>query len=51
MFEITEETRQAAIDEMAKIIYEYDHDANLNDEAFGKAFDKAVEIVMKQFGM
>jgi hypothetical protein len=47
MFKITEETRNAAIEEMREIL-------NLtmeDDEDLGKAFDAAVAIVKKQFGM
>jgi hypothetical protein len=47
MFQITEETRNAAIAEMREIL-------NLtmeDDEDIGKAFDAAVICVKRQFGM
>lgn len=47
MFEITDETRNTAIEAMREILL----DAELNDDALGKAFDTAVAIVKKQFGM
>lgn len=47
MFEITEETRNAAVEAMREILL----DAELNDETLGEAFDVAVEIVKKQFGL
>lgn len=47
MFEITEETKTAAVEAMREILL----DAELNDEALGNAFDAAVAIVKKQFGM
>ncbi len=54
MFEITEETRNAAIAEMAKIISVVDID-NLPEDALnevlGNAFDAAVICVKRQFGM
>jgi hypothetical protein len=48
MFKITEETRNAAIEEMRKILTS---DALLTDDKLGEAFDAAVDIVKKQFGM
>lgn len=47
MFEITEETRNEAIRNMYDILA----GRELTDENLGEAFDKAVEIVKKQFGM
>jgi hypothetical protein len=47
MFEITDETRNADIEAMREIIRQ-DH---LTDETIGEAFDAAVAIVKKQFGM
>lgn len=47
MFEISEETRNRAIDAMREILL----DSDLNDEDLGKAFDAAVDIVKKQFGL
>jgi hypothetical protein len=51
MFEITEETRKAAIEAMLAIIYDHDPDAQLDNQIAGEAFDAAVKIVMKQFGL
>jgi hypothetical protein len=47
MFEISEETRNAAIEEMREIL----HLTMEDDEDLGKAFDAAVAIVKRQFGM
>ena len=41
-----EETRNAAIEAMKDVL-----DADFNDEQLGAAFDAAVAIVKKQFGM
>ena len=46
MFKITEETRNAAIEAMRTIFAK-----GVNDETIGEAFDAAVDIVKKQFGM
>ena len=46
MFEILPETREAAIQEMREILAK-----GVSDNTLGEAFDKAVEIVKKQFGM
>lgn len=54
MFEITNETRNAAIEEMAKIVGEVDIDGLTQDEVnavLGRAFDAAVVCVKRQFGM
>jgi len=48
MFKITEETRNAAIEAMRAILTT---NATLTDEELGEAFDVAVDIVKKQFGM
>jgi hypothetical protein len=54
MFEITDATRDAAIDAMAEIIGEADF-AQLTeaqaDLVLGQCFDTAVEIVKRQFGL
>ena len=47
MFDISEETRAEAIERMREILL----DAVLDDEALGQAFDEAVAIVKKQFGL
>lgn len=47
MFEITDETKAAAVKAMREILL----DAELTDEVLGEAFDAAVTIVKKQFGM
>ena len=49
MFKITEETREAAIEVMTAI-FERNGDT-VNEAVVGEAFDAAVEIVKKQFGM
>ena len=46
MFEITEETKAAAVAEMRDILSGED----LTDEKLGEAFDAAVTVVKKQFG-
>lgn len=51
MFEISEETRNAAIVAMKDIILEKEPDAQIGDEVIGEAFDEAVAIVKKQFGL
>ena len=45
MFKITEETRNAAIEAMKAILPDAD------EAKLGEAFDEAVAIVKKQFGM
>ena len=49
MFKITDETRDAAVDVMIKIFKE--HDIQITDAAALEAFEAAVDIVKKQFGM
>jgi hypothetical protein len=51
MFKITEETRNAAIEAMKEIFLKADDGAKLGDYEIGQAFDVAVDIVKKQFGM
>ena len=51
MFEITEETRNAAIEAMREIIGKTSAGAEVTDETIGEAFEAAVAIVKKQFGM
>lgn len=46
MFKITDETRADAIAKIKEILGD-----NHSDEQLGQAFDAAVEIVMKSFGM
>lgn len=46
MFKITEETKEAAIDEMRNILGKY----GVTDEELSEAFEKAVDVVKKQFG-
>jgi hypothetical protein len=46
MFKITEETKTAAVEEMRKILGDGPTDAQLDE-----AFEAAVAIVKKQFGM
>lgn len=46
MFKITEETKAEAVTAMKAIL-----DAGVTDQSIGEAFDVAVQIVMKQFGM
>lgn len=48
MFKITEETKKEAVDKMMEILLFERID---NREKFEEAFDAAVAIVMKQFGM
>ena len=48
MFKITEETKTAAIEAMREILTK---NATLTDEELGEAFEAAVDIVKKQFGM
>ena len=48
MFEITEETRNAAIEAMTEIFTR--NGDEVTEAVVGDAFDKAVEIVKKQFG-
>lgn len=50
MFEITTETRTTAIDTMRAII-EKEGGIAPNDRVLGDAFDAAVDIVKKQFGL
>lgn len=47
MFNISDETKAEAVEEMRKILL----DAELTDEALGEAFEAAVAIVKKSFGM
>lgn len=47
MFNISEETKAEAIERMREILL----DAEMTDEALGEAFDAAVRIVAKSFGM
>jgi hypothetical protein len=49
MFKITDETRDAAVDAMTKIFKE--HDIEVTDASVLEAFEAAVDIVKKQFGM
>jgi hypothetical protein len=46
MFEISEETKTAAVEAMREVLSK-----GLNDVTLGEAFDVAVAIVKKQFGM
>lgn len=46
MFKISDETRTEAIAKMKEVLGD-----NHSDEQLGQAFDAAVEIVMKSFGM
>lgn len=46
MFEITEETKAAAVEAMREILSK-----GVDDATLGEAFDAAVNIVKKQFGM
>ena len=48
MFEISEDTRNAAIEEMTAI-FERNGDT-VNEAVVGEAFDAAVAIVKRQFG-
>jgi hypothetical protein len=48
MFKITEETKKEAVDKMIEILLFERID---NREKFEEAFDAAVAIVMKQFGI
>lgn len=47
MFKITEETKNAAIEAMREVLGKY----GPTDEELEKAFEDAVAIVKKQFGM
>lgn len=47
MFKITEETKAAAMDAMREILGKY----GVTDEELSESFERAVEIVKKQFGM
>lgn len=51
MFEISDETRNAAIIAMKDIILEHEPDVQVSDEVLGEAFDAAVVCVKRQFGM
>ena len=52
MFKITEETKAAAIEAMREVLKKDGAcDTHLTDEVIGDAFDVAVDIVKKQFGM
>jgi hypothetical protein len=46
MFEITEETKAAAVDAMREVLSK-----GVSDATLGDAFEVAVEIVKKQFGI
>ena len=51
MFQITEETKEQAVEAMSKVLFDIDPDAQLTKENLGEAFDAAVKIVMAQFGL
>ena len=52
MFMITEETRNAAIEEMRQIMEQAESlGEDTAEETLGKCFDAAVAIVKKQFGL
>lgn len=52
MFDITEETRNEAIEAMRQIMEQAeDSGEDTGEEILGKCFDAAVAIVKKQFGM
>jgi hypothetical protein len=52
MFEIKPETKETAVNEMKEILSKSGVcSTHLTDEAVGEAFDAAVAIVKKQFGM
>lgn len=46
MFNVSEETKAAAIEAMREVLL----DAELTDEKLSEAFDRAVAIVKKSFG-
>jgi formylmethanofuran:tetrahydromethanopterin formyltransferase len=46
MFKITDETRTAAVEAMTEILSK-----GVNEETVNEAFNAAVDIVKKQFGM
>jgi hypothetical protein len=46
MFDITEDTKTAAVAAMREILSK-----GVSDDTLGEAFDIAVDIVKKQFGM
>jgi hypothetical protein len=51
MFKITEETKAAAVEAMKEILLKADPGAKLGDFEIGEAFEAAVALVKKQFGM
>lgn len=53
MFKITEETKEAAVEAMSQILFDLSADKISAEEKsdLGEAFDAAVDIVKKQFGM
>jgi len=51
MFKITEETKAAAVEAMKEILLKADPGAKLSEFEIGEAFDAAVALVKKQFGM